>query len=372
MKASRFTDMVLVAGGLLLSSACAMFQSSSPPDWIGGAAQEYPADRYLLGVGEADVRSVAEERSYAAVAKIFKAEIHAQSQDWESYRLVEGTSQNTSERQVTLEQMTHVSTDKVLENVRVLDRWFNQEDDLYVVLAGIDRKQAAQAMEERIHELDEMIEVEVREARQIRDKLPRLRKLRRAAQTSVVREAANADLRIIRPNGAGMPAPYNVAALMDELHQYLAENLIVGVDVVGDEAEPIRRAVMEGLSQEGFPVTVWRDMSEPRLSDMTTDGVPELVVTGRTRFWDIDVPDPLFQYVRWCSDFQIVDRVTQRVVGIVSRSGREGHVTQKEALARASRTMQQVLNSELTGTLAAYVYGESEASPTASPAACPH
>ena len=57
---------------------------------------------------------------------------------------------------------------------------------------------------------------------------------------------------------------------------------------------------------------------------MANNGVPDLVITGRTRFWEIDVPDPLFQYVRWCSDFQIVDRVTQRVVGVVSRSGRRG------------------------------------------------
>jgi len=50
-------------------------------------------------------------------------------------------------------------------------------------------------------------------------------------------------------------------------------------------------------------------------------------VKGRVRLWDADVPDPQFKYVRWCSDFVIVDIGTQRMVGAVSRGGREGYLT---------------------------------------------
>ncbi len=61
---------------------CSVFHRNGSPSWIAGQSSEYPSNRFLLGVGEGDSRQVAEERAYAAVAKIFKSEIHAHSQDW--------------------------------------------------------------------------------------------------------------------------------------------------------------------------------------------------------------------------------------------------------------------------------------------------
>jgi len=44
----------------------------SAPAWIEGASAEYPVERYLTGVGQAESKPAATERAYGAVAKIFK------------------------------------------------------------------------------------------------------------------------------------------------------------------------------------------------------------------------------------------------------------------------------------------------------------
>jgi hypothetical protein len=341
-------------------------------------SRDYPSDQYLTGVGQAESQPAAAERAYAAVAKIFKAEVNTQSRDWESFLLLEKRSGAQTERRLTLDQITSVSTDKVLENVRILDGWFDQKSGRHYALAGMDRAQAGRAMQERIAALDGMVEAELKESRQAQSKLDQLRNIRRAVKSLVLREAYNADLRIIRQSGRGVEAAHRVADLTAELERFVVANVTISVEVTGEQAEPVRRAVTEGLIREGLPV------SSPPAGDAAgpttpvgpdgAEGGPKplaLLVKGTVRLWKANVLDPQFRYVRWCSDFVIVETGTQRVVGAVSRSGKEGHLTDGEAQAKAIRAMQQEVTSELAKSLAGYVYGDTEQPNTILPAACP-
>ncbi|MFO0768731.1 MAG: hypothetical protein U0231_18565 [Nitrospiraceae bacterium] len=82
--------------------------------------------------------------------------------------------------------------------------------------------------------------------------------------------------------------------------------------------------------------------------------------------------DPQFRYVRWCTDAVIEDLPARRLIGAVSKGGKEGHITEKEAQAKAVRVMQQEFSSELAHAIAGYIYGEAEL-PTSSgtPPGCP-
>lgn len=341
------------------------------PDWIDGNSRDYPADQYLLGVGQADARPAAEERAYGAVARIFTARVEAESKDWESFLLSEAKGQASTERRLTLDQLTHVSTDKVLENVRILDAWSNPNTGQHHVLAGMHRVQAGTALAERMAELDRAVDSDLAESRKTPDKLLAIRSLRRAVKNLVLREAYNADLRVIRTGGQGIPPPYRVTELTGALEQFMAAHLLVGVEVTGDQVEPVRRAVIEGLIREGLPVTARPAGTEEPASGRGGKQL-ELLVKGTARLFDANVPDPRFRFVRWCSDFVVLDTGTQQVVGAVSRGGREGHVTSGEATAKAVRVMQQEVSSELARTLAGYVYGDAEQPVQLPPAACPN
>ena len=126
----------------------------------------------------------------------------------------------------------------------------------------------------------------------------------RAPATELDREAYNADLRVIRSSGQGDPAVYRVAELTAELEQFLAANLGLAVEMSGDQADPVERALIDGLTKEGF-VVVERGAG--------SSAVPvELLIKGTVRLWPIDAHDPQFRYVRWCTDAVVEDRLEGR------------------------------------------------------------
>ncbi len=361
-----------VALVLVALSGCAWLGGQSKPDWIDGVSEAYPASQYLVGIGQSENRAGAEDRAYAAVARVFKAEVSAQAKDWESYLVIEQRGQSTAERRLTLDNLTRVSTDKVLENVRIVDRWFDVRKGLYYALAGMHRPQAEISFMERISLLDRSIVEDVEEARRPSDKLARVRALRRAARNLVLRETYNADLRVIRPSGQGTASAYRVSELARELEQFLATNLVLAVAVTGDQVEPAQRALMEGLLKEGLQVTsrLWGGDSSVGVD--SGGPIPELLVRGVVRVWPIDVRDPQFKFVRWCSDFEVVDLTSQRVVGALSKGGKEGHLSDREAIAKVVRVMQQEFSTDVAKAIAGHVYGESELPAQASqPAGCP-
>jgi hypothetical protein len=370
IRRGRVALLVLSATAAVVLNGCAWFGRTNPPGWIEGTSQEYGPDRYLIGVGQAESQPEAASRAYAAVSRIFKAEIRAQSKDWESFLVLEKRGTASTERRLTLDQVTNVSTDKVLDNVRLLDAWKDPRTGRHYALAGMDRVQAGAAMQERVGELDHELQGDVEQSRQTQDRLTAVRHLRRALKNLVLREAYNADLRVIRTSGQGIEPPYRVAELTTQLEQVMAANLVIGVAVAGDQAEAVRRAVMEGLVREGLPVTAGRIVGEA-LSGSGGEVPPlELLIKGTVRLWALSVPDPRFKYARWCSDFVIVEGATKRVVGAVSRGGREGHLTEAEALAKAGRVMQQEVISDLAKTLAGYIYGDAMPVAVSPPSAC--
>jgi hypothetical protein len=346
------------------STACTWFTGKGKPGWVDSRSAEYPLTQYLTGVGRADTRSNAEDQAYAAVARIFKAKVAAQAKDWESYLVVENHGVSNAERRLTIDNVTKVSTEKVLENVRIADVWYDADSRSYYALGVMNRSQAETALMEKVSTLDRAIEADVVESRQTTDKLAKVRALRRAGRNLVLREVYNTDLRVIRLSGQGAPSVYRVNELSGELEQFLATNLVLAVQVSGDHAEPVGRALEEGLIREGLHVTTKTAPEEA--------GSPELIVRGTVRLFPIEVRDPNFKYVRWCSDFEVVEPGTQRVVGATAHGGREGHLTEREATAKTLRVMQQELSTDVAKAIAAHIFGEVALPQTATmPAGCP-
>lgn len=342
---------------LLILTACA--DTPKPPDWvIGTKAAAYPDDQFLIGVGQAGSRPVAEERAYAAISRIFKAEVSSQAKDWETYLSLERKGKVEVERRLNIDTVTKVSTDKLLENVKIAETWSDPQTGLYSALAVMNRGTARSELASRIAELDEAIARDVKEARGTADKLMKLRGLRRAIRNLITREASNSDLRVVS-GGRGVPSEYSVSGLTRNLEKFLNENLVVVVEVKGDQAEAVRLAVIEGMVKEGLPVTA---------GDSTG---PDLLVKGETRLWPTDLPDPKFRYVRWCADFVIVNSGAQRIIGSVARSGREGHLNTLEASNRALRALRQEVISALAKSLADHIYGDPPSDAATGSAVCP-
>ena len=104
---------------------------------------------------------------------------------------------------------------------------------------------------------------------------------------------------------------------------------------------------------------------------MSGDGAVDLIVTGETRLWPADLPDPKFRYVRWCGDFTLISPETKRILGTIARSGREGHLNYREASHRALLALQQEVGAALVKSLNDQLYGEESSEQAPALAACP-
>jgi hypothetical protein len=345
-------------------SGCTWVLGKGKPTWVDGRTSEYPSAQYLTGVGRAENRRSAEDQAYAAVARIFKAEVAAQARDQESYEVIENDDIANTKRRLTIDSVTRVSTEKVLENVSIIDNWYDSDHELHFALAAMNRSQAEASLMDKVVALDQAITAEITEAGQATNKLVKVRALRKAGRNMILREAYNTDLRVIRLSGQGTPSAYRANELFRELDQFLATNLVIAVQVSGDQAELAQHALIEGLLREGLHVAT-------KAGEDDADSF-ELLVSGTVRLLPIDVGDPQFTYVRWCGDFKVVDLATRQVVGTVARGGREGHLTKREATAKALRVMQQVVSSDVAKTIAAHVFdGDALPVTTEAPAGCP-
>ena len=362
----------LVTFCLVIVGGCALGKGGEPPLWIMGGDPQFTSTQYLLGVGESHNVSQAEERAYAAVAKIFHADIQARFHDTESFRVRGILGEEVSSRDLLLRHETQVTTNKVLENARILDRWIHPKNGQYFALAGIDRVQAEQSLLDQIRDMDRLIQEDVDKSEHTTEKIVRIAHLNRAIKQLTKRLELNSDLRIIRESGKGIPAPYVVDSLRKELTQFLGEHLLVKVELQGEYAETLTVVLLNGLTQEGFRV-----IGDPRSSSSTppdnvTGGMQQAdyVIKGEGILKQLELPDPLFAYVEWCGEFRIIETSSERVIGVVAEKGREGHVTSTMARARGLRAMEKKLGAGLVSVLSGYLYGERNADADKSSLSC--
>ncbi|MDX1410589.1 MAG: LPP20 family lipoprotein [Nitrospirales bacterium] len=350
-----------------------MFPSDAPPDWVNGDSKNFPKETYLLGVGEGDSRIVAEQQAYAAIARIFEVRVEAQVRDSESYSIQEREGTSQTSRQVTLDHVTKVSTKKILGNVLILARWEQFHPYQYFVLAGMNRNQSEKILREGLSELDLAIDKNVREGRSAKDTLTRIRRLKRAIRDTEIRNEINSDLRIVRSSGLGDPPYYHLEDLNNELAHALRDELSVRLEVQGQHNSLIRRAILEGLSREGFYTIDQKKLSPAtnRNKNFTPKETADLLIKGAATMWELDLPDPRFVYVRWCADLLVLEDKPQRIIGVVSQSGREGHITKGEAMVRAGKAMQAAVVTDVTNALSNFIYGEVDELAPPTSTACP-
>lgn len=331
----------------LMLSGCWFRNTPPPPDWILTPQKAYPTDRYLVGMGEGSTRDQAEKRAYAAVARIFSANVQAKSLDQESYSLTETNDQSSTHRTLRIDHETQVTTTKLIENVKVLEAWYRTLDQQFFVLAGLDRHHTETLLVERLGDLDATIERLVAQGRSHPQKFHRIQGYKQALVLLQQRKVMNTDLRVIRANGEGIPSSYTSPQIQREFMDFVAQNLLISVAIEGEYHEDLERAILEGLKQEGL-------LGSP--ANSKSSEIADLAIVGQGQFWTVDLPDPLFKYVRWCGDIDIYENPSHRLIGVISETGREGHVTEKEARIRASKVMQEVISKEIARLLTQSVF----------------
>jgi hypothetical protein len=195
----------LVLGFVL--TAC----GSKQPEWLDKPTEEYPQQRYLSAVGEANDRSTADGRALANLAKIFEVAIKDRSLDFSQAQV----SGDQSGRAVSNTQATsrYVTTEakQVLEGAQLVESWQAEEGKTYA-LAVLEKAPAERRFRDGVRSADRQIKDRVNYAsQQAPNPVVALAALEQARKIEHQRSNLNRNLSVV--SGKGIKAYYDQASL---------------------------------------------------------------------------------------------------------------------------------------------------------------
>lgn len=346
---------LLISTVITLLPLCSLL-FAKPPEWVDKPSKRYPGSLYLVGVGEASSREEAQDKALASLAKIFHAQVSQKTSEWEKYLQVSSRGASQTEQKKLIEQVTNVSTAKVLEGARIAE--MAQDEGTFYALAVIDRAERAAALFDKIKELNAKINVWLNLGQTSRAKLEKIRQYKRAINALILRDAYQSDLRIVSVNGVVLSPRHSAPEVVSEYEMWLSKNFSVEVQIEGDEGEQVRKAITQRLVEEGFPVQGEGTTEQDLLGEQGGAIQSDLLAQGAVTLSPMALSDPSVSYVRWCVDIELIEPATHRIIGVVAASGREGHVSIPEAKIRALRTLVPQVVSEIGARLNEYLDGE--------------
>jgi len=195
----------------LALSGCA--SQPAAPDWVSGAAQDYRPGEYLIGRGQGATGEEARDRARADLAKVFEAEVSAESADEQSFR--------NSRYEASSARRIEVRTRRIVEGMEIARTWQEPANGSHHALAVLSRLKAGSALREEIARLDETTRLQARRAGEAQDLFLKIGSAGQALAAQAERHGYQKTLRVVDPTGTGAPASWNVARLKADFEALL-------------------------------------------------------------------------------------------------------------------------------------------------------
>jgi LPP20 lipoprotein len=318
---------------------------SGPPGWIESADRVYPIGQYITGVGSGVDRTSAEDRARAEIAKTLHSRITSVTKVYEAYTQTTTTGKTRSSDQISIQDMTEVSTQTILSGVRIAEvaQDTSRGEPTYYALAVLDRRQSRVMLGDRIRSLDQQILSLVRQAENEPQTLGKIKHLKAALRLYISREVYNAELSVVDPSGRGLAPVIGFEKIQDPLSKLLRNDLFIAIAVSGDNAREIRQSLAGALNQKGFSIT----KDENRCN---------VLVKGTVEISPIDRKSDQWKFVRWNTHFSLIDKSQGAIFWAAHNTGREGHKTTAQARQRAVMKIEQKIVSNIAGQMTQFIF----------------
>ena len=316
------------------------------PDWIDKESELYPSSMYLTGVGYGPDRQSAEDNARSEIAKIFYSNIHSRTSTFQEYLQTTSESKEKVTERFDIEEITRVSTQKVLSGIRIAQVFQQTKpDNVFYALAVLDRNQSAMILNYKIQELDIEIRRLIQKAAKEEDKLSKIKILKEAIQQYILREAYDAEFRIVNKSGKGVASNRSFNEIKNRLTDILLRDFFIFLSVKGDRAVEIHEALTEGLNRQGFSIS--EDFNKA-----------SVVARGTVEIRPIEFGTQDWKYVRWRVYFDLIDQKGGAIFGSVSKTGREGHISLSQAEERAVLKVKKILTSNIADDMTKYIFSQ--------------
>jgi len=322
----------------------AVVATGQQADWVEGSSHKYPSGLYLTGVGIGDERQKAEDNARAEIAKVFYSHIDASTKISQEYlQSVSGTTTRESGR-MSVQDILEVSTHKVLSGVRIAEIYHESKpSNAFFALAVLDREQSMVILQNKINSLDQDIQTQLARAGRLNDRLLKIKELKAALETHLLRQAYDTELVIVNPTGQGIAPPVAFVDIKNRLTDILTKEFHIRLEVKGDRAQDLQEALADALTQEGFSLSGANEKAN-------------VLVKGSIEIKPLKQTSEQWKYVRWKTVFDLVDLKDDSVFGSISDTGREGHLSLPQAQDRALLKIKKNLLPKVSQEIARYIF----------------
>lgn len=330
---------IVIILALIVVFACSVQAKTAKggkPQWLQNPKLVYPENRYLTAVGSGDTRSAAEDMAAGNLAKIFEANITADQTVSERYYELMSAEKSEYEQQTNIRKNVNVRSQQTLFNVQFAESYTDNLGQVHV-LAYIDRLKTAGIYEEKIADNSTRIKYFVKQAQASSDILQKYA-FYSAANVIIARnQTLIQQLAIISPVSKDvLELNYNPQEIKTQFTQ-TAQKIKFQIEIINDRENKITSLVKEILTDMGFVV-----------------GTPPLLkASGSLEIVPTDLKRQNLIFVRYELQLEIIDNNFQTLVTINDK-GREGHISETEAEARAVMTIENKIKRELRDKLNSY------------------
>lgn len=304
--------------------------SGKAPGWVLNPSDGYPEAEYMTAVGYASDRQTAEANATAALTKIIRQNVQSDTVTTES---ISGREAEW-EKARSIDTYVKTSSELVITGI-VIDDVFvtNEKQPVYYALALIDRDDVGQIYKRRVLETEAAINDMIASSQNEVGPLSSYKIMKDAAALAEENEEALDILTVVNKDlRSTVNLAYKSAAAVEELARQKLDATRVFVDIRGDDTGRIEAAFALRVQEAGLK-TVDAASADTAALTLSIDVSLEAI--------DMEASN---KYVRYVLTGALVENVTGKEMEKYGTNGREAHVTEAEARARALRTLEQYVN----------------------------
>jgi hypothetical protein len=324
MKLNYLFLLMMLAAGACVTAPVKTVGEGRRPSWMDNPHRKYPLKYYIAAVGEGDSLSDAQSVAAGNLAKIFKTDIDVEERLEERYFELIG-DKNSYQEKTKFNRNVRINSSMSLVNIQYAESYKDETGRIYA-LAFINRAKTAAIYKTRLAENNKRTVAFVDLAG---SSVPSVRYAAISAAEAVSRgsQLMLEQLDVLSPS---IKKSVVMSYKHDDLARRLAEAAAMvhfSIDITNDEDGKTKGALESLITEMGFVI----------------DSKGEFSIKGSLTFEDTDLKRGDLAFIRYKVKLDLIDIGGQTVVSI-SKQGREGHISKKEARARCVRTIESLID----------------------------
>ncbi len=288
-----------------------------PRTTTGLRLDAFPSSRYLTALGSGSDRRQAAANARVEIAKIFESRIKSSSSFYEAYSSDSNLS-GLPRQQQRISSRTDISTEVVVSGIRIAQ--VSRRNNEFMALAVLDREKTWRRLRKEIDHCDRLLEESLAQYKHSDDSLLKVKVLKDAARRYRLRQNLEKQMLVLKPDLGVPPGPVSLQWIETEMARLLLHDFKLSVRIEGDGAEDVQSFLVESLSRGGLSIVQDSNRAQVLLEGKIS--ITPLPVSESNGKW---------RYVRWATNFALVDKNSGSVLASRSDAGRKGHLS----LARA-------------------------------------